>query len=727
MKRRSLFLVAFLMCLYITPSLFMASYAGVDIAVPQNTSKEFVVADSWVETGNVSVGFDTPEWIEAGNVSVGFDTFPYGSNPSNQSIEGFSETLDDDVLSYPDSFLYDREVVAYEGSAGYTDTHVKDSVDFTTGPWNELNFTISGNESIDYFGYHFYVSSATSVSVDLYAYNWTGDTIDIIENNVGDVGWHNNTCYLEDYYSDTGKIILRVYTGMDNADIDYFSLDYFVMTLANENNYAESFADVSDGTAVSQEGNDAFSSDGDIMDFTVEYDAGDPYDRILFETGSAIPTNSYIEMFYYVNSTAYNIYIELFDGAGGTGDKVQQEFLKTQTSWDSGKYYIGALSGIDSLDAIRSYRIQVRALTDETIHFYSDRLRIASADEFGWSHDGSTTAGWNTDREKEAGDTWVSDGSSIVFKGAWDSGATDWDGTYTLLDDTATSLYLDTSYYPFFEAYVRLNNTDVNTARFYVTDTKTAYGTTLALAIDTTTTDWQYVRANVKSTLTKVGYLLVQFGFSSGQNAKLEIAYTSFYSIANYTISQSSTTVNDYLYVSEGVLYSNIDSGNIVLDYDPSLNIERPYYGWGLNSSLGQPQVDFYNASDGWLGYSSESEGQLPYNSNIIDVRFRFSDIGNITSLTFFDSSGWRDTGLAVVLFRIKSWISITIAIIRFFIEAFSRFSFTAFFTLAGLIMIPVSTILLVKGGRSDMSRDKLFLFLMIFLFGWAFFLGGIL
>jgi hypothetical protein len=45
---------------------------------------------------------------------------------------------------------------------------------------------------------------------------------------------------------------------------------------------------------------------------------------------------------------------------------------------------------------------------------------------------------------------------------------------------------------------------------------------------------------------------------------------------------------------------------------------------------------------------------------------------------------------------------------------------------LAGLIMIPVSTIYLVHGGRDDLDWRKLYLFLIVFCIGWALFLGGI-
>ena len=44
-----------------------------------------------------------------------------------------------------------------------------------------------------------------------------------------------------------------------------------------------------------------------------------------------------------------------------------------------------------------------------------------------------------------------------------------------------------------------------------------------------------------------------------------------------------------------------------------------------------------------------------------------------------------------------------------------------------GLIMIPCSVMYLVRGGKNDMSSDKLFYGLILFLIGWGLFLGGIL
>ncbi|GAH31636.1 unnamed protein product, partial [marine sediment metagenome] len=46
---------------------------------------------------------------------------------------------------------------------------------------------------------------------------------------------------------------------------------------------------------------------------------------------------------------------------------------------------------------------------------------------------------------------------------------------------------------------------------------------------------------------------------------------------------------------------------------------------------------------------------------------------------------------------------------------------------LGGLILIPCSTLYLVKGRGSEMSSDKFFFFCIAFVMGWALFLGGIM
>jgi len=70
----------------------------------------------------------------------------------------------------------------------------------------------------------------------------------------------------------------------------------------------------------------------------------------------------------------------------------------------------------------------------------------------------------------------------------------------------------------------------------------------------------------------------------------------------------------------------------------------------------------------------------------------------------------WVDAGTAIIMFEAPIFAG-TLDVLLIFL---------------GLIMIPLSTLYLVKGGRSEMSSDKLFYGLIAFAIGWALFLGGI-
>ena len=80
------------------------------------------------------------------------------------------------------------------------------------------------------------------------------------------------------------------------------------------------------------------------------------------------------------------------------------------------------------------------------------------------------------------------------------------------------------------------------------------------------------------------------------------------------------------------------------------------------------------------------------------------------TNLTFM----WQDAGEGRFIFII-GWH-----------PAF-QFGYDAFFIFLGLIMIVASTMYLVRGGKDEMSSDKFFYFLILFIMGWALFLGGIM
>jgi hypothetical protein len=74
----------------------------------------------------------------------------------------------------------------------------------------------------------------------------------------------------------------------------------------------------------------------------------------------------------------------------------------------------------------------------------------------------------------------------------------------------------------------------------------------------------------------------------------------------------------------------------------------------------------------------------------------------------------WNTVGIAIFLFDVE-W------------DPAFQFGYDAFFIFLGLIMIPASTMYLVKGGRKEMSMDKVFYGLIIFALGIGFLIGGIL
>lgn len=74
----------------------------------------------------------------------------------------------------------------------------------------------------------------------------------------------------------------------------------------------------------------------------------------------------------------------------------------------------------------------------------------------------------------------------------------------------------------------------------------------------------------------------------------------------------------------------------------------------------------------------------------------------------------------------ILAWSVINTVIVFFTVPLFTG-SFDALLIFLGLVMIPASTLYFVKGGKDEMSSDKLFYCLIAFVIGWALLLGGIM
>jgi hypothetical protein len=588
---------------------------------------------------------------------------------SDQSIPSFAGTLPDDVLYYPDSISTDP-LFATGGDTGYDNTYDVDSTYFQLGASESkiLEFDYLG--PINYFTWAVYGYSDDAVLLDYSddGIDWTYFEI------ITTVGWFNGT---ENDVSldDTGTFyILFDTTGMSGGPsyIDYVEIVIGFMAGPSDG-YAESFADVSDFTT----DDTSISSDGDLGTITENGEGS---------TGRAYASFSSTDFFEYYyefgieSMTATTANLEFWDGSA-------YNTLKTFTA-------LGTYKGIISdSDATTMQRIGFLVGSNGG-NIKPDYLRIGSADEMGWQHDGSTTAG------TEPQDTIVTtDGDKLNISNS--EGTTK--ACNIWIDKTATKSTQSDTYYPFVEWSVSSVSDTSNTWKLRVYDSDGTYSEIQALSYET-----GIFRKNLASItdLDDIEYFL--FYVTTGH--WFELDYIKVYSIANFTYSGSGVGTDDYLYVDSGVLYSNIDSGYIETNHDPALSIVTGVNSlWALTTSSGTPESDYYVSA--WTGYSSDTEGALA-NGTLTDLKLKFTDDANVAAITFFIAPPqWYESGEAELIFTVP----------------LDETGLNMLLIFLGLIMIPLSTLYLVKGGRSEMSSDKLFYGLIAFVMGWALFLGGIM
>jgi hypothetical protein len=321
-----------------------------------------------------------------------------------------------------------------------------------------------------------------------------------------------------------------------------------------------------------------------------------------------------------------------------------------------------------------------------------DYLRISPATETGWQHDGSTTSGVTLTASASVS----SDGDLINITASASGQKLDFAS-----DKTATQARIEVDYYPFLEWKIDAVG-DSGSSGVYAIRVRGDSGTAYASLWSSVTGTYRW---NIGAS--GVGDVYDIEVYIKDASDWVQFDYIAAYSIANFTVTQSSTTTDDYLYVDSGTLYSHVDSGYIEANHDPALDI-GPHYEWNMNTSLGTPEVDFYDGS--WLGYSTETEGEFSIGTTVTDFRLKFTDNANIISLTFTDVTKWQDAGTVIIYFEVPIFEG----------------SLNALLIFLGLIMIPASTLYFVKGGKEEMSGNKVYYCLIVFTVGWALFLGGI-
>ena len=451
--------------------------------------------------------------------------------------------------------------------------------------------------------------------------------------------------------------------------------------------YQESFADVSDWTTWIGTG---IYSDSDLGYIDVPDDAS--YDYVYSNNPSfSNGFGYYLEVRWRVNVTSQCSFgVIAFTENTHTGTQTGLFGATGRDYWQTSKVFIDESLAIESI--VLSFII---TSGQGARRFYVDYLHILPADHMGWQNDGTNTTSVTS-----------GDGGNIATDGDNMTLTSDGDGSSFVfsVDQTTTGSAIATEYYPFLTFEINsITSGDgwrlwqYNGSNWVAVSTDEGFGWT------TTTGTHRY---SIKTLDTYV----YDFRVNITSTCNLVFDFIKVYSIANYTVTLSATSLDDVLYTSSDVLYCEGTSfTSITLDHDPALSIDTSVNtNWTMTTSSGIPQVDFYIGA--WLGYTPETSGTFPAGT-LTDYRLKFWNSGNVEAITFlYPYPTWELVGEAELVFSVL----------------IDQTALNWFLIILGMFMVPASTLYLVKGGKNNMSMDKAFYFIVAFLFGWGLIFIGV-
>ncbi len=646
-------------------------------------------------------------------------------NPTNIQVDYF--TLSFMTFANNAEPVQSNTYFATGGDAGYVNTSAVDSANFsiTDGAGTlEFSYPTSNISLLVSFTYAIYGTAIGSFPVSYSSddiYYGTGP-FDVISS----VGWYNGTATAEDLGSLENTGIGYVFFGTPTfpiCDIDYMELSYTYIPVSS---YGECFTYVNDWTEESNSaGACSFTSDGDVLDFSLTFeDAGNELAVYESNVSFTIPTDGYIEFRYKIdNEDKINGYIRMHDGTNLISLSAELD----SEEWETFKYSEADITDPD-YDIGESlvfwiYLDDAPAATDDgPYHLYIDYLRVGYTNEAGWQHDGSTTIGVGLESNV---DSLTSDGDILTMIGSGPSSA-----FYDI-----ENLDIDLNYYPFFEMRWLAPLGQQPQILFHDWD-----GTQVPSGALTETGDWQITRLNVDALITDgsiMQFMYVFDGLNGAQN--ISIDYIKFYSIADFTVTQGNCEIEDLIFVDSGALNCSnlITDGNeyIRLNYDPLLSVDTSTYTIvNITTDCTDDALEFYFKEyvDGAWRSATDDISRLLVTGTMTDYWFQFNGKSGaslsrqISAVTFYGVVPyWQVVNDISLVFFVSGWHIINSVILVFVIEL-STYSLNLFFLFLGLAMIPLSTIYLVKGGKAGMSMDKVFFGTVVFIFGWALFLGGI-
>ena len=308
-----------LLMLYIGPSLFAMSSCAVPIPAEQNMTKDFALATEY-ET-------------------------------SNQSITSFAETLDDDVLFYPDGALVNSAFPAQVGDDGQDDW-----IDSTTNTGVGVGdawvvFTASGNDSEEIY---FQIPTRASIDIEAfsyscysYAYAGTG-SLDYYDGSSWVVldsfttsyppTWKNGSYPISSSANETYLELRQTCTGgtFPESRIFYLEIEWCTMTIPNSYNATEI-------TATS--GDDDYS-DSNSLD-SVYWETGDE-EEANFEVSGTVESFAY--QCYGKEIDSFSTLLEYYNGT---------EWITLETFTTSFVWYNDTVEGLEL-----SSPVQLRINTD---------------------------------------------------------------------------------------------------------------------------------------------------------------------------------------------------------------------------------------------------------------------------------------------------------------------------------------------------------------------------
>ena len=682
--KRPVFLGAFLLMLFIAPMVFGPSYASPTMPTEQNMNKDFATSDYLDE--------------------------------SNYSIDGFYETTDDNVFYTPDGFYDDAPVLAISGYDDWIDTWVLDAVGWSTFSTQPEYIRFNGEYAIEGFDYFIYAQSG---GVDNWGTLEVSDTSTILVNTSTTYQWFNGT-YWGEIYDPTTVYLWAECSTEDVLTIDYLELRFHYLPLLDHyytggDHYGDSFTNISDWSYESDgnlvAGQYGIGTDGDVMEIWADFqDADNEYVVYEHEFDTAISIETYCEFNFYCESSDIMMYLQIVDSSAATYFVVAGG---VSTTMSTGKYYLGT-SGIDDIKKVRLRVDDVASAVTGNLSIFWDYLRIGPSDEMGYGHDGSTTLGV----EAFNGGSVSSDGDSLSL-------VSDADGAIFnfTIDTTDTACAINPAYYPFVE--VKIHENDVGKDILL----RAFFGGTPTTILPKFTTTQSSIRANIRS-ITGTGYEVFQiFGYDS---ETIRVKFVKAYAIANFTVTQSAlVTVNEYIYVDHTILKFEKESANYMkLDYDPILGLDRDTFN-ECNMSLTNYELIGPTNFVFWEGANTHTDvNNFSWASTGILNDFQITFYSNndfiLSAIKFIDVHQWRTIDTINMYFDLPEWHLIESVAIIIWMEI-STLALDWLLIFVGLIMIPCSTLYLVKGGRTEASWDKVFFAIVAFILGCAFFIGSIM